>query len=61
MPTEVESKKSLSEKVDALNARIERVIAYAGKVRSVARRKREITLNRFKIARSLRKSNLGRK
>jgi hypothetical protein len=47
--------------VDALNARIERLIAYAGKVRNAARNKRKITTNRFMLARSLRKSNLGRK
>ncbi|MFA6399284.1 MAG: hypothetical protein WCW44_02880 [archaeon] len=61
MPSESEQVGKIEAKVDALNARIERLIAYAGKVRNAARNKRKITTNRFMLARSLRKSNLGRK
>jgi len=61
MPTQSEAKGNLSSKVDLLNERIEKLIAYAGKVRTAARAKRKIVTNRFMIARSLRKNSPGRK
>lgn len=61
MPNENKPTGKLSSKVDALNSRIEKLIAYAKKIHTAARAKRKIVTNRFMIARSLRKSNIGRK